>query len=288
MKNAIYLLLALVFVQCQDSESSELKTETQEKTVKKKLEQVKKHKIVWHGLHNFTEPEQNQLKNWLREITKVTRSTIGTYQFDVHYYFYHSEAKEPVPYAHTSRKVDKQSVHFYVNPSHSLEDFIGDWTAQHEISHLSIPFIEKKNMWFSEGYATYLSRQIMIKQGYYTDESFDSIYYHRIGNDEYLKNDSDMTLIELCDELKKDYHYSSIYYAGSSFFYLIDQELRTNFNRRLIDVVAQYQEEGRLTDNDLNDVLNSFDKIVGKPIFSDLFHKYATVPSREVLEYFWK
>jgi len=263
--------------------------ETKELTLQNKsTESVKACKIIWHGLHNFSESDQEKLQTWLRDITQVTRSTIGVYQFDVHYYLHPSDGQEPVPYAHTSRRTNKQAVHFYVNPNYSLDEFLGDWTAQHEISHLSIPFVGKENMWFSEGYATYLSRKIMINQGYYTNESFDSIYYNRIGKDESLKKYPEMTLLKLCNELKKQYNYPSLYYAGSSFFYLIDKQLQKEYSLELMDIITYYQNQNRLIDNSLIDVLTSFDEIVGDAIFSKLYSDYSLLPSKKVLSSFWQ
>lgn len=245
-------------------------------------------KIIWHWVDDFAENEQEKLKDWLRVITKVTKQTIGIYQFDVHYYFYRSNGNEPVPFAHTRRSGNKQSVHFYVNPKYTLQEFVGDWTAQHEISHLSIPFVGKKNMWFSEGYATYLSRKIMITQDIYTSDEFDSLYYNRIGGDKYIFNYGELTIPRLCDKLKKAHHYPAIYYAGCSYFYRIDKLLIDSHHTELIDVVAKYQKQNRLLDQGLSDVIKSFDEIVGSPVFSELFFDYSNNPSSQTLSYFKK
>ncbi len=284
MKFLLYFLLIVSSVQCT-SDSAETAPSLVADNGKADISE-KAHKIVWHGLYNFSTNDQEKLKTWLREITKITRFTIGVYQFDVHYYLHLSDGNEPVPYAHTSRKIGKQSVHFYINPDYDLEDFLSDWTAQHEISHLSAPFVGKANMWFSEGYATYLSRKIMINQGYYTNESFDSIYYNRIGKDQNLMRYPEMTMIELCDELKRNYNYSSLYYAGSSYFYLADKSLQKEYGLTLMDVVKMYQNQNRLTDDSLLDVIASFDEIVGDNVFSKLHFDYANSPSKSVLSYF--
>ena len=80
--------------------------------------------------------------------------SIGSYPFTVTYYLSRKDnASEPVPWANTVRS-GEQAVEFYVDPSYDLSEFLADWTAPHEISHLSIPYVGRSNMWFSEGYAS--------------------------------------------------------------------------------------------------------------------------------------
>ena len=244
------------------------------------------YKIIWHWVDEFSFDEQEKLKNWLREITKVTRATIGVYQFDVHYYFHLSDGNEPVPYAHTARHHNQQAVHFYVNPKFTLQDFMNDWTAQHEISHLSFPFIDRKNMWFSEGYATYMSRKIMVSQGIFNTAEFEAIYLNKIGNDPNLYQFSGVTVPELADSLRARHQYPSIYYLGSSFFFLIDDKLQQDYGTNLAAVVSSYQKAGRLKDETLNEVLCSLDCIINSTLFIDLYNDYQTLPSEELLKYF--
>ena len=107
--------------------------------------------IVWHWEDRFSRQEQQKLKKWLFTITYGVEQTLGIYPFEVHYYIHRRNfASEPVPWANTDRNY-KQSVHFHVDPSFSFQEFIDDWTAPHEISHLSIPFVGRNQSWFSEG-----------------------------------------------------------------------------------------------------------------------------------------
>lgn len=280
MKLLSFLVALLVFCQCR----SDIKVKTfNEVTSQEDVE--KKGKIIWHWEDEFTQADQQKIKTWLNKITDFTMTTLGGYQFNLHYYLHLSDGDEPVPFGHTSRK-QQQSVHFYINPSFSLDEFVNDWTAQHEISHLSIPFIGKENMWFSEGYATYLSRKIMITQGIYTEKSFDSLYIERIGGDDVIYNTPHTSVVDLCRQLKQNHHYSSIYYAGSSYFFLTDKALRADRNMELIQVVQIYQNQNRLSDTTLSQVIASFDQISESKIFSKLFTDFNKKESVEVLSFF--
>ena len=119
---------------------------------------------IWED--DFSASETKKIEAWLGGVSEAVAQTFGLYPFTVKLYIHRSSAKEPVPWAETSRN-GEQAVHFYVDPSYSLQDFQMDWTAAHEISHLSIPFVGRSNMWFSEGYASYWQWQILLLLGMY-------------------------------------------------------------------------------------------------------------------------
>jgi len=219
-KRLVFIVITNIFVLTNCTTDSVV---TDPKMTENKQTNVYETWYYWED--SFSKEEKNKLKEWIQQISTVMHQTLGIYQFNLHYHFHQSTGNEPVPYAHTSRKTDHQAVHFYVNPKFSLDNFLSDWTAQHEISHLSLPFVGKSNMWFSEGYATYMSRQIMVNQGYYTGEEFDSIYYYRIANDENIMSYPELTVFELCNKLKQ-FSYSSLYYTGSVSFSRLTSDYR--------------------------------------------------------------
>ncbi len=70
----------------------------------------------------------------------------------------------PVPFGMVSRN-GGESVLFYVDPSRDLPEFVADWTATHEFSHLLLPYVRDK--WISEGFATYLQNVLLARGGAY-------------------------------------------------------------------------------------------------------------------------
>ena len=58
-----------------------------------------------------------------------------------------------------------QGVRFVVNPTFPLEQFLQDWTAPHELSHLLIPYLGRRHAWFAEGFASYMQYQVMYHMG---------------------------------------------------------------------------------------------------------------------------
>lgn len=242
------------------------------------------HKLIWNFESDFEKEEKEKLKDWIYTVVDATTETIGHYPFDMHFYFERSDYNDQaVSFGHTIRG-EKQSVKFYVDPTFSREEFLSDWVAPHEISHLSQPFVGKQNKWFSEGYATYMSRQIMIKMGYYTEEGFDSLYQKKIGETKVSYNSSTMTHIQVSDSLLGAYNYGFMYWGSASFFYTIDKQLRKKHKMRFRDVVKEYQSCCRLTDKSLLTIISSYDSISNDSLFSSLMKKYRNKPAYEVMK----
>ena len=98
--------------------------------------------FIWED--DFTAKEQEMVKTWLQVTALSTAQTLGSYPFTVNLYIHKKTANEPVPWARTVRD-NEQAIHFHIDTKFSLEEFQTDWTASHELSHLSIPFIGKEN-----------------------------------------------------------------------------------------------------------------------------------------------
>ena len=75
----------------------------------------------------------------------------------------------PVPFGHVIRD-GGEAVQFFVDQSRPLEDFLDDWTATHEFSHLMLPYINSEQKWISEGFASYYQNVLLARSGMYTAE----------------------------------------------------------------------------------------------------------------------
>ena len=163
--------------------------------------------INWEG--EFSKPQKQKVETWLEEVSKAVYTTLGRYPFQVKYNIYMKESfSEPVPWANTIRH-DEQGVNFHIDPSFSLNAFQMDWTAAHEISHLSIPFVGRENMWFSEGYASYLQWQILRMQGLYSSEEIEQKYKNKIAlvKTAYA---TDNTFLSQAEQLRRNHNYPAL------------------------------------------------------------------------------
>ncbi len=242
--------------------------------------EVKNTHIVWED--HFTQSEKEKLTNWLHEVSSAIAETLGKYPFEVKLYIHRSDnANEPVPWAHTIRN-SEQAVNFYVNPHFTLKEFKADWTAPHEISHLSIPFMGKENMWFSEGYASYMQYQVMWQQGVLTTAQTKEKYALKLRSN-IPKYNSDENFLVVSRQLKSKHNYPAVYWGGACYFIQADSILRLEKNRSLNSVIRKYQQNGRNSDRNLNDLISSLDRISESNIFSDLIYIFQKGSAKEAV-----
>lgn len=241
--------------------------------------------IVWHWENRFEKEEVYKIKQWLGKIDEAVIDTYGKYPFEMHFYMHRSKSgNEPVPWAHTTRGKD-QGVHFHVNTSYSLADFLGDWTAQHEISHLSIPFVGKENAWFSEGYATFMQCQVMEVQGVMSSEEVDQKYAMKLANCKKAFQ-TNLAVPQAADSLKKAWNYPAMYWGGVSFFWKLDAAYQSKLNMSLPQVINAYVSCCRVGDSRPEKLCEALDQITETSIASELLIKYQSLPARLMFEDF--
>lgn len=239
--------------------------------------------IVWHWEDEFSQVEKDKLILYLTEVTQASFNVLGKYPFQMQFYLHRSKSeREPIPWAHTERS-EVEAVHFYVNPSFDLSVFRADWTAPHEISHLSIPFLGKANAWFSEGYATYMQLQIMKEMGIYTSKEILERYKMK---DNLVKGDfsSETNFVDEAKRLRETYNYPAMYWGSVRFFKTVDRLLQTQEHHSLTQHIKAYQNQNRLKDETLDDVLHSLDAGLKAPIFQKIYQKCCTSPFDEAFD----
>ncbi len=61
-----------------------------------------------------------------------------------------------------------EAVQLFVAADRPLQDYLNDWTATHEFSHLLLPYVDRK--WISEGFASYYQNILMARGGAYSEQ----------------------------------------------------------------------------------------------------------------------
>lgn len=235
-------------------------------------------KLIWHWEDDFSPAEKEKIKKYISKVSEAAFIVLGKYPFDVHYYFHRSDSKnEPIPWAHTERSNKIQGVRFYINPDFSYEDLISDWTAPHEISHLSIPHLGKENSWFAEGYASYMQYQIMQELGVYTKEEVATKYQSKIENikDGYFDT---LSFIENAKALRKKYNFPAMYWGSAMYFIQINQLLESEEGISLTELIKKYQTCCRTKDKRIEKLLETLDKDLKTPLFTNLYNECNTKP----------
>lgn len=244
------------------------------------------YELVWHWEDDFDGEEKEKLMDWIEQTYAAVKRKIGAYPFDVHVFFHRIDGYgEPVPWAHTKRG-NHQSVHFHVDMSFSLQEFLSDWTAPHEISHLAIPFLGKNNSWFAEGFATYLQYQVMLEMNKMDSLTLQQKYADRLtkAKSDYLTENP--VALQAMD-YSKEHRYSTMYWGGVSFFYHADQLLQLDYNTSFCELVGSYLHCCRLEGQNLQELMRAFDDELGDSVFVPLLDAYQSIPGLELVPVIW-
>lgn len=134
-----------------------------------------------------------------------------------------------VPFAQVIRR-RPEGVVFLIDPSRPLQEFIDDWTAVHEFTHLFIPYPGEKDIWLSEGLATYYQYLLQARAGIKTEQQawqkmLEGFERGR-KNDEY----NYLSLQELSENMKGYGSFMRVYWSGTLFFLKADIALRERSN----------------------------------------------------------
>lgn len=200
--------------------------------------------LSFHYLDSFSSEEKQKLESWIAKVAHATELTFGEYPFTTHVYFKRSSAAlsaGPVPWAFTKRSPSQQA-HFHVNTVFTEEEFLADWTAPHELSHLSIPFVGKSNSWFAEGYASFMQYQVMHSLGILSADEVSAKYAEKFDMHLPYFKGFENDIARRAMELRKDYNFPAMYWGGAYYFFKMDSIWKQN-NTSLIEVIQAYQQQ---------------------------------------------
>lgn len=232
------------------------------------------HVAVPYHLHwqsSFSVEQQNKLQSWLKQTTTSTAAVVGPYPFTMQYYvYYRSNSKEPVPWAHTQRE-DSQQVHFYIDAGFPLDAFLNDWTAYHELSHLALPYVGRDNAWFAEGFASYMQYQIMQHAGL-VNSAKQMISNKFTPQRHYYANQRSM-LDNAVMQLQAR-HFAAGYWGGAQFFVVADTLMQQRGKGSFTQLIQRYQLCCRLQNDNISDVIKSWDELTNSTLFSDLLQQF--------------
>lgn len=188
-----------------------------------------------------------------------------------------ARAQEPTPWAYVLRG-GQAAAHFFVNQRRPLRDYIEDWTAPHELSHLLLPYVASHDAWLSEGMATYYQYVIRARSGAISPEDAWQRMHagFKRGRDFAAKG---MTLEQATVRMFRDGGYMRVYWSGAAILMLADVELRRRSdNRQSLDtVLAQFA--GCCLDPEpewtARQVFEKFDELSGTDVFRKLYDAHV-------------
>jgi hypothetical protein len=180
-----------------------------------------------------------------------------------------------VPFARVLRR-GGTAAQFFVNQLAPLEQYLHDWTATHEFSHLLLPYVRQSDAWLSEGFASYYQNVLRARAGVLTEETaWRKLHegFTRGRRDDYR------------DTLAESVHYSGpnmimrMYWSGAAIALLADVELRERSGgNQSLDTVLEQLKACCLPSSRTWSAMELFDKLdelAGGDVFNDLYRRWV-------------
>ncbi len=234
--------------------------------------------LRFHWEDTFTATEQQRLQNWILRTDRALTELVGELPFTRHIFFHRrDDSREPVPWAHTQRG-SIQGVHFYVDLSYPQQDFDEDWTAPHELSHLVIPYLGRKNAWFAEGFASYMQYQVMMQMGVLTRTDAQQRYTQRIKRAEKKFALDDLPFAEAATKLRAIGQYPTMYWGGAVYFKQVAQQLDAQGKASLLATLASYVSCCRNDEASLQTLIEQLDQLASGEVFRHCMDEFERQP----------
>lgn len=224
-------------------------------------------------LHGSPAPDWAFIERWLTQSARAAATLYGRFPVDDAQVLVVPGARgsEPVPSAYVLRG-GQPSLHFFINQRRSEQEFMQDWSAVHEMSHLFLPFVRPQDAWVSEGLASYMQNVLRARAGMITaEEGWRQMHRSfRLG----ARSMPEMTLADATERMHRDGAYMRVYWEGAALMLIGDQRLRERTaGRESLDSVlekfhaccmaAPREWTGRA-------LLERFDALSGTSVFSEI------------------
>lgn len=185
----------------------------------------------------LTAQQQQKLLIWLDETAKTISTLYGEFPVkQSHVHIYSSfRSGEPVPWGEVWKN-DEYRINFHVNPDFSLQDFLDDWTATHEFSHLFHPYPGRGNAWFGEGLASYYQNILKARYGSLTEQEALQKLYNGFRRGENNQAKTGLTLKQASAAMRQNRSYMHVYWGGAAYFLNVDVRLRqSSYAKKSLD-----------------------------------------------------
>lgn len=196
--------------------------------------------------------------------------------------------RSPVPFGYVIRD-GGEAVRFYVDPRRPLADYLGDWTATHEFSHLLLPYVRSEQKWISEGFASYYQNVLLARRGAYTESEAWRRLQRSFARAGQVRNPP--TLNGVTERPFWEMR-MLIYWSGAAIALMADTRLRDlSDGRESLDTVL-----GRLQDCclpatqawDGERLFRKLDSLSPHPVFMDLYRSHADARGMPDLEPYYR
>ncbi len=230
---------------------------------------------------DLSDAQQAKLQHWLEESADILSRAVGQFPIEQAHITVSPtwSGSGPVPWARVVRH-RPEGIHFYVNPNYPAETYRQDWTALHEFSHLLIPYPGDRDIWFSEGLASYYQNLLRGRAGIVSTEQALRELDAGFRRGERDATRQWRTLRELSPQMWRTGSYMRVYWSGAAYFFTVDLALRTELGISLDTVLARFIACCRQSRQrwDAERLIRTFDQLAGGEQFA--YHYRQVIDSR--------
>jgi hypothetical protein len=220
---------------------------------------------------------KKELRQWVKKSAKAVSMVYGRFpKKNVQVLLIPGEKhSEPVPFGMVVRG-GGLSVQFFIDPSHPVEDFLSDWTSTHELNHSLLPYIDRDQMWLSEGLATYYQYVLMGRDGRLSaQETWQKLYN---GFEKGKRNSSGHDVKYTAENMYRFHTYPYVYWSGAAMLFKIDVLLREKSNNtKSLDWVLKQINQNHITEIKTwsgIEMLNLMDDVSKTNLFTEAYHDH--------------
>lgn len=167
-------------------------------------------------------------------------------------------------------------IELFVNQGKSLEEFMGDWTATHEFSHLMLPYVGSRHKWISEGFAQYYQNVLLARSGTYSqDMAWEKLH---AGLERGSASRPELSPNEAASQGVRGAR-MKVYWTGAAIALLADVQIREKSgNRESLDTVLERLQTCCLPSERVwtgPELFEKMDALLHEPVFMPLYRRHA-------------
>lgn len=165
------------------------------------------------------------------------------------------------------------NVTFHINQHAPEAEFMNDWTAYHEFSHLLLPFIDRRDAWLSEGFASYYQYIIMGRANVLSpNQTFNRLWGGIQRGEQNYSKTRHHSLLTATRQMRQLRAYRRVYWTGALIWLEAELELQQR-GRNLEQLLQQFHHccRHKHTIWTAKQLAFEFDAMLERPLFTPLF-----------------
>lgn len=186
-----------------------------------------------------------------------------------------SRSSSPVPFGRVIRD-GGETVELFVKPDQPLENFLEDWTATHEFSHLMHPYLKSEHHWITEGFAQYYQNVLLARSGAYdAEDAWRKLY---AGYERGRASRPELSPNEAAAGNRRGGR-MKVYWSGAALALIADVTLRERSGgKETLDTVLDNFQACCLPSDRMwtgPEFFAKLDSLASEPVFIPLYRRYA-------------